>query len=116
MKYIRAIIYLDENIHKALKMRASMLKTSISNLANNAIKESIEEDAMDLKAIQDRKNEKETPLNIFLKEIKQERKRKGKKINWVNDPLTKAIGKMHLGVSNASVKHDQYLYGHEKTS
>jgi len=50
-----------------------MLKTSISNLANNAIKESIEEEAMDLKAIQDRKNEKETPLNIFLKEIKQER-------------------------------------------
>ena len=107
---------MDENIHKALKMRAAMLKTSISNLANNAIKESIEEDAMDLKAIQDRKNEKETPLNIFLKEIKQERKRKGKKINWVNDPLTKAIGKIHLGVSNASVKHDQYLYGHKKRS
>ena len=79
MKYIRAIIYLDENIHKALKMRAAMLKTSISNLANNAIKESIEEDAMDLKAIQDRKNEKETPLNIFLKKTKQEIKHKRKK-------------------------------------
>ena len=72
MEHIRATIYLDENIHKALKMRAVMLNTSISNLANNAIKESIEEDAMDLKAIQDRKNEKETPLNIFLKELKQD--------------------------------------------
>ncbi|MBU0478793.1 hypothetical protein KKC91_09540 [bacterium] len=40
-KYTKATIYLDENIHKALKMRAVMLKTSISNLANNAIKESI---------------------------------------------------------------------------
>ena len=72
MKYTRATIYLDENIHKALKMRAVMLKTSISNLANNAIKESIEEDAMDLKVIQDRKNEKETPLNVFLKELKRD--------------------------------------------
>jgi len=79
MKYTKATIYLDENIHKALKMRAAMLKTSISNLANNAIKESLEEDAIDLKAIQDRKNEKETPLNIFLKKIKQERKHKRKK-------------------------------------
>ena len=93
-----------------------MLKTSISNLANNAIKESIKEDAMDLKAIQDRKNEKETPLNIFLKELKQERKCKGKNINWNNDPLTKAIGKIHLRVSDASVKHDQYLHGHKKRS
>lgn len=72
MEYTRATIYLDENIHKVLKMRAAMLKTSISNLANNAIKESIKEDAMDLKAFQDRKNEKETPLNIFLKELKQD--------------------------------------------
>ncbi len=49
-----------------------MLTISISNLANNAIKESIAEDAMDLKAIQDRKNEKETPLNVFLKKLKQD--------------------------------------------
>ena len=43
MEYTRATIYMDENIHKALKMRAAMLKTSISFLANNAIRESIEE-------------------------------------------------------------------------
>ena len=73
MKYTKPTIYLDENIYKALKIRAAMLKTSISSLANNTIRESIEEDTMDLKTIRDRKNEKETPLNIFLKEIKQER-------------------------------------------
>ena len=72
MEYTRATIYMDENIHKALKMRAAILKTSISFLANNAIRDSIEEDAMDLKAIQDRKNEKETPLNVFLKELKRD--------------------------------------------
>ena len=72
METTRTTIYLDENIHKALKIRAVMLKSSISELANEAIKESIEEDAMDLKAIKERKGEKETPLDIFLKELKQD--------------------------------------------
>ena len=72
MKTARTTIYMDENIHKVLKMRAAMLKTSISELANEAIKESIEEDAIDLKAIRDRKNEKETPLDIFLSELKKD--------------------------------------------
>ena len=62
MEHTRTTLYLEENIHKALKVRAAMLKTSISELANSAIKEIFEEDAMDLKAIRDRKNEKETPL------------------------------------------------------
>ena len=72
METARTTIYMDENIHKVLKMRAAMLKTSISKLANEAIKESIEEDAMDLKAIKERKGEKETPLDIFLSELKQD--------------------------------------------
>ncbi|MBU0477641.1 ribbon-helix-helix domain-containing protein [bacterium] len=48
-------------------------------------------------------------IDMFLKT-------KGRDINWNNDPLTKAIGNIHLGVSNASVKHDRYLYGHKKRS
>ena len=71
MEHTRATLYLDENIHKALKVRAAMLKTSISELANSAIKEIFEEDVMDLKAIRARRNEKETPLDDFLKELKQ---------------------------------------------
>ena len=35
-------------------------------------------------------------------------------INWNRDPLTHAIGKIRLGVSDASVNHDHYLYGAKK--
>ncbi len=72
MGHTRTTVYLDENIHRALKLRAVILKTSLSELVNEAVKKNIEEDAIDLKAIQDRKNEKEAPLSIFLKELKQD--------------------------------------------
>lgn len=36
---------------------------------------------------------------------------KTKSINWDGDPLTKAIGKVKLEVTDASVNHDHYLYG-----
>ncbi len=38
---------------------------------------------------------------------------KTKSVNWENDPLTKALGKIKLTVNNASSDHDYYLY--EKT-
>ena len=36
---------------------------------------------------------------------------KTKSVDWSSDPLTKAIGKIKLAVTDASVKHDHYLYG-----
>lgn len=36
---------------------------------------------------------------------------KTKSANWNGDPLTKAIGKIKLTVTDASVSHDHYLYG-----
>jgi len=36
---------------------------------------------------------------------------KTKSVNWDGDPLTKAIGKIKLSVTDASVNHDHYLYG-----
>ena len=36
---------------------------------------------------------------------------KTKNVNWNGDPLTKAIGKIKLAATDASVNHDHYLYG-----
>ncbi|MCX5699831.1 MAG: ribbon-helix-helix domain-containing protein [Candidatus Omnitrophica bacterium] len=36
---------------------------------------------------------------------------KTKNVNWDSDPLTKAIGKIKLAATDASVNHDHYLYG-----
>ena len=32
------------------------------------------------------------------------------KADWSKDPLTKAVGKIRLSVTDASLKHDRYLY------
>lgn len=46
-------------------------------------------------------------INGFLKA-------KAENIDWNSDPLTKAIGKIKLTVSDASVNHDHYLYNRRK--
>ncbi len=38
---------------------------------------------------------------------------KEKNISWDKDPLTKAVGKIKLDVSDASIRHDEYLYGQD---
>ena len=38
-------------------------------------------------------------------------KAKAGKADWSKDPLTKAVGKIRLSVTDASLKHDRYLYG-----
>lgn len=35
-------------------------------------------------------------------------------LSWERDPLTKTIGKIKLDVTDASINHDQYLYGQKK--
>lgn len=35
-------------------------------------------------------------------------------VDWEKDSLTKTIGRIKLGVNNASVQHDHYLYGQRK--
>ena len=37
-------------------------------------------------------------------------KARAKSVHWDHDPLTQAIGKIKLSVTDASVAHDSYLY------
>ena len=39
---------------------------------------------------------------------------KVRSIKWDSDPLTKAVGKINLTVSDASVEHNRYLYRRKK--
>ena len=52
----RATIYLDEVVHKALKIKAIETSRSISDIVNSAVKASLAEDAEDLAAFEDRAN------------------------------------------------------------
>jgi plasmid stability protein len=72
MKYIRSTFYLEENLHRALKVKAALLHTSISKFINEIVKRAIKEDIQDLKAFKEREREKEIPLEVFIEELKKD--------------------------------------------
>ena len=70
----RATIYLETKIHKALKLKAVETDSSISELVNEAVKGYLSEDAEDLIAFDERKNEPATDFNSFVKQLKRDGK------------------------------------------
>lgn len=65
-----ATIYLDPRLHRALKHKAAAQDSSISDLASEAIRRSLAEDAIDLEAIEKRRQQKERDFESFVKELK----------------------------------------------
>lgn len=53
----RATIYLDPLLHKALKLKSIETSKSISALVNQAVKDSLAEDAQDIAAYEERVGE-----------------------------------------------------------
>ena len=67
----RATIYLDPDLHKALRIKAAETDQSISEIVNDAIKYSLAEDSIDLAAFEDRKDEPLIAFEDVLKELKK---------------------------------------------
>ncbi|PIP41333.1 MAG: CopG family transcriptional regulator [Desulfobacterales bacterium CG23_combo_of_CG06-09_8_20_14_all_51_8] len=68
----RATIYLDEVVHKALKIKAIETSRSISDIVNSAVKASLAEDAEDLAAFEDRANEPLLSYDEMVKRLKKD--------------------------------------------
>lgn len=68
----RATIYLDEMVHKALKMKSLETSRSISDLVNSAVKEALAEDAEDIAAFEERANEPLISYDEMVKRLKQD--------------------------------------------
>jgi len=66
----RATVYFDEDLHRALKIKALEAESSLSDLVNEAVRHALDEDLDDLSAIERRKNEKPISYESFLKELK----------------------------------------------
>jgi hypothetical protein len=66
----RATVYFEEDLHKALKMKAIESDSSLSDIVNQAIRYTLEEDLDDLESIEARKGECEISYEAFLKELK----------------------------------------------
>ncbi|HDQ40105.1 MAG TPA: CopG family transcriptional regulator [Desulfonatronum sp.] len=68
----RATIYLDEIVHKALKIKALETSRSISDLVNSAVKNALAEDAEDLAAFANRANEPLLSYDEMVKRLKED--------------------------------------------
>lgn len=67
----RTTIYLDSDLHKALRIKAAETEHSISELVNDAIKYSLAEDSIDLEAFDERKDEPLMAFGDVLKKLKK---------------------------------------------
>jgi hypothetical protein len=67
----RATVYFDAGIHKALRLKAAETDRSVSEIVNEAVKESLAEDVEDLAAFEDRARERSHSFEDVLKQLKR---------------------------------------------
>ena len=53
----RTTVYLDSDVHQALRLKSRAVSRSMSDLVNSAIRESLSEDAEDIAAFENRASE-----------------------------------------------------------
>ena len=70
----RATVYLDPDLHRALKIKSAHSERTLSELVNLAVRQSLAEDHEDLLAFDERKDE----LNLDFEEVLKELKASGK--------------------------------------
>ena len=68
----RTTVYLEPELHKALRLKAVHASRSVSELVNDAVRESLSEDAEDLAAFEDRVSEPLLTYEEMVKRLKRE--------------------------------------------
>ena len=71
MQSIRATVYLDPQLHKALKLKAVETSKSVSELINDAVREALAEDAEDIEAFEERAAEPLISYDEMVKRLKK---------------------------------------------
>ena len=67
----RATVYLDPDLHRALRMKAAQTDSSISFLVNAAVRRNLAEDAEDLDAYRARAEEPSRDFELVLKDMRR---------------------------------------------
>jgi hypothetical protein len=67
----RATIYLDADLHRAARIKAMEVETSVSDLVNAALRQSLAEDADDLAAFRDRVKEPNLDFEAVVKDLRR---------------------------------------------
>jgi hypothetical protein len=70
----RATIYLDPELHRALRLKAAEVDSSISALVNEAVRSRFGEDVEDLAAFEAQADEPNLQFDDVLKDLRQRAK------------------------------------------
>ena len=65
----RTTVYLEENLHQALRVKAAVSNRSISELINEMIRDGLVEDAEDLQAFREREAEPVMSYEALLQDL-----------------------------------------------
>ena len=68
----RTTIYLEPNLHKALRLKAVAISRSVSEIVNSAVRLTLSEDAEDISAFEERDREPLISYEEMLKRLKQD--------------------------------------------
>jgi hypothetical protein len=69
---LKATLYLDQKLLKAAKIKAAHTEKSLSYLVNEALRQSLREDAADYEAFEKRAKESARNLESVLKDLKRD--------------------------------------------
>lgn len=67
----RTTVYLDPELHRALRLRSAASDTSISAMVNDAVRLALAEDAADLEAVRARKKEPALDFETVVRDLKR---------------------------------------------
>lgn len=67
----RTTIYLEPEVHQALRLKAVSTEQSISEMVNATLKRALVEDAEDLEGFVQRRSEKSVPFEDFVMELRR---------------------------------------------
>jgi hypothetical protein len=68
----RTTIYLDPDLHKALRLKSATISRSVSELVNDAVREALAEDAEDIAAFEERVKEPVISYDEMIKRLKKD--------------------------------------------
>ena len=67
----RTTVYLDSQLHRALRIKSAETEHSMSQLVEEAVRLSLAEDSLDLAAFRQRKKEPSLPFEDVLKKLRK---------------------------------------------
>ena len=70
----RATIYFEEELHRALRLKAAEADRSMSDLVNEAVRQSLAEDFEDLSAFADTVSEPEISFEAVVRDLRRDGK------------------------------------------